>query len=94
MSLSILASVSGSGIIRQIDETGRIVIPKEIRTSLGIDDRDELEISVHRDRIVLAKPTDRCVFCADDKHLELFMHQQVCAVCRVELAALAPGASS
>lgn len=45
-----------TGIIRRVDELGRIVIPKEIRRKLGIKDGDPLEIFTTRDGEVLFKP--------------------------------------
>ena len=75
-----------TGIVRQIDELGRIVIPIEIRKRLAINERDPLEIYVKGERIILAKPTDQCVFCGKTRNLEEFQERQVCAVCRAELA--------
>lgn len=77
-----------TGIVRQIDELGRIVIPIEIRKRLAISERDPLEIYVKGERIILAKPTDSCVFCGKGKNLDEFMERQVCASCRTELSAV------
>ena len=51
------------GIIRRLDELGRVVIPVEMRRMLDLADRDTVEIAVDGDRIVLQKHTPRCVFC-------------------------------
>lgn len=74
-----------TGIVRQIDELGRIVIPIEIRKRLGINERDPLEIYVKGERIILAKPTDSCVFCSKSRNLEQFMERPVCASCRASI---------
>jgi len=79
-----------TGIVRQIDELGRIVIPIEIRKRLAIGERDPLEIYVKGERIILSKPVDQCVFCGKGRNLEQFHERSVCASCRSELSAQAP----
>lgn len=74
-----------TGIVRQIDELGRIVIPIEIRKRLSIGERDPLEIYVKGERIILSKPVDQCVFCGKTRNLELFKEREVCASCRTEI---------
>lgn len=83
-----------TGIVRQIDELGRIVIPIEIRKRLAIAERDPLEIFVKGEKIILGKPVDQCVFCGKQRNLERFMDREVCASCRAELAATMPVAAS
>jgi transcriptional pleiotropic regulator of transition state genes len=75
-----------TGIIRQIDELGRIVIPIEIRKRLAISERDPLEIYVKGERIILSKPVNQCVFCGKTRNLETFHEREVCASCRSELS--------
>ena len=53
-----------TGIVRHVDELGRIVIPIEIRKRLGLGEKDPLEISVQEDVIMLSRPRSSCVFCA------------------------------
>ena len=79
-----------TGIVRQIDELGRIVIPIEIRKRLAIAERDPLEIFVKGEKIILGKPIDQCVFCGKQRNLDSFMERQVCASCRSDLATAAP----
>ena len=50
-----------TGIIRRVDELGRIVIPKEMRKELGIDQKDPIEISIEGSNIVLRKYENKCV---------------------------------
>ena len=52
-----------TGIIRRVDELGRIVIPKEMRRELNIDQKDPIEISIEGQSIVLRKYQNKCVFC-------------------------------
>lgn len=47
--------MKSTGIVRKIDELGRVVVPKELRTTLGISEKDPLEIFVEEDRIILKK---------------------------------------
>ena len=51
------------GIVRKIDELGRIVLPIEIRKTMGIENRDAIEIFVDEDKIVLKKYQPACIFC-------------------------------
>ena len=44
-----------TGIIRRIDDLGRVVIPKEIRNKLNIKEGDPLEISVEGDKVCFEK---------------------------------------
>jgi transcriptional pleiotropic regulator of transition state genes len=80
------ASARAGGVVRRVDELGRIVIPVEIRRRFGIDVRDPLEISVRGETIVLSKPHDACVFCGRTGGLDEFHGRQVCSTCRVELS--------
>jgi AbrB family transcriptional regulator, transcriptional pleiotropic regulator of transition state genes len=76
-----------TGIIRHIDELGRIVIPIEIRKRLGLGEKDELEISVKEETILLSKPQSRCVFCGAADGLFEHHGRAVCEPCAAELAA-------
>ena len=74
------------GIVRNIDELGRIVIPIEIRKRLGLGEKDPLEISVKDDTILLARPRFRCVFCGSEAALREHRGRAVCASCVGTLA--------
>ena len=67
------------GIIRRLDELGRVVIPVEMRRMLDLADRDTVEIAVDGDRIVLQKHTPRCVFCSRSEALVEYHNRRVCA---------------
>jgi transcriptional pleiotropic regulator of transition state genes len=77
----------GGGVVRRVDELGRIVIPVEIRKRFGIRDRDPLEISVQGDSVVLTRPIGRCVFCSSPDDLTEFRDRSVCADCLTLLRA-------
>ncbi|MBQ4600032.1 MAG: AbrB/MazE/SpoVT family DNA-binding domain-containing protein [Oscillospiraceae bacterium] len=70
-----------TGIVRKVDELGRIVLPVELRRSLDIGEKDELEIFLESERIVLQKKDDRCVFCGAVNHLTGFRDRFVCREC-------------
>lgn len=70
-----------SGIVRSIDELGRIVVPKEIRRRLDINCGDPVEILVENDRIILTKHSSCCIFCQSDKDLMSFEGKKICKAC-------------
>jgi transcriptional pleiotropic regulator of transition state genes len=76
-----------TGIVRHIDELGRIVIPSEIRRRFGLVERDRVEISVRGDSIVLSRPRSACIFCGGEVGLEEHRGRAVCRPCIRELAA-------
>lgn len=78
-------TMKSTGIVRKVDELGRVVIPKELRNTLGIAERDPLEIYVEGSRIILQKYETSCVFCSERTD-EMFMGKYVCEECREKLA--------
>ncbi|MFA5561734.1 MAG: AbrB/MazE/SpoVT family DNA-binding domain-containing protein [Eubacteriales bacterium] len=74
-----------TGIVRSIDELGRIVIPKEMRRHLQISERDLLEISLDNDRIVINKYDKSCILCSSTEHLLTFNDKQICLQCLNQL---------
>ena len=75
-----------TGIVRHIDELGRIVIPIEIRKRFGFGEKDPVEISVRGDTILLSKPQSACVFCGRNEALEEHRGRSVCRDCMGEIA--------
>ena len=76
-----------TGIVRKVDELGRIVLPKELRVTLNIKEKDPLEIYVDDDgRIVLKKYEPTCVFCGGMNDIVRFYDYNVCKDCRRKLA--------
>ena len=71
--------------MRKVDEVGRIVLPVELRSVLGIDNRDSVEIFTEDDKIILKKYEPACVFCGETKKVSLFKNKQVCENCIKEL---------
>lgn len=78
--------MKASGIIRRIDDLGRVVIPVEMRRALDIGDREELAISVENSAIVLRRAHTGCVFCGSGKDVMDFRGKLVCPKCVRQLA--------
>ena len=77
--------MKSTGVTRQLDSLGRIVLPIELRRTLGIGTKDYVEIYVNGDEIVLKKHMSRCIFCDTDGELHAFKGKLVCPTCLKEL---------
>ncbi len=77
--------MKSTGIVRKVDELGRIVIPIELRRTLDIDIKDSLEIFVEGSQIILKKYEPTCIFCGAAKNLTNFKGRNVCTNCAKEL---------
>ena len=82
--------MKSTGVVRKIDELGRIVLPSELRRVFGIREGDELEISVNGEQIILQKRQDLCLFCAAEQPSVEFKGRRVCEACARELGQQAP----
>ena len=82
-----MIEMKATGIVRKVDELGRIVLPIELRRNLDIAERDELEIYVDGDSVILRKHEAKCIFCGG---AALYQHQgkNVCADCMDALVRL------
>jgi transcriptional pleiotropic regulator of transition state genes len=78
--------MKSTGIVRRIDELGRIVLPIELRRTLEISIKDGLEIYVEGDTIVLKKYEPSCAFCGNAKDVIDFKGKNVCPACVNEIA--------
>jgi len=75
--------MKSTGIVRKVDELGRVVIPIELRRTLAIAEKDALEIYVDSDRIILRKyePSCACVFCGNADEVTVFKNKNICQEC-------------
>ena len=73
--------MKSTGSIRKVDELGRIVLPIELRRTLDIAERDELEIYMEGDRIILQKFEPSCIFCSSARELVSFRSKNICQEC-------------
>ena len=78
-----------AGIVRDVDKLGRIVIPIEYRNMLGIENGDPVEILAEKDRIILRRYEEGCVFCRGTRNLIELEGKLVCADCASRVAELA-----
>lgn len=77
--------MKSTGFVKKIDELGRILIPKELRSSMELDTRDALEMFVDGDRLVLQKYQPACIFCNNADEIIFFEGRRVCASCLSKL---------
>jgi len=81
--------VKSTGIVRKVDELGRVVIPIELRRTLNIEEKDALEIYVDGEHIILKKYEPACIFCDDARDVETYKGKNICKKCLAELASRA-----
>lgn len=77
--------MKSTGIVRRVDELGRIVLPVELRRTLNITEKDSLEIYVDGRGIMLRKYEPACIFCNSAKDITVFKGKNVCARCVQEM---------
>ena len=77
--------MKSTGIVRRVDELGRIVLPIELRRTLNIGEKDSLEIYVDGSNIMLKKYQPACIFCGGAKDITLFKGKNICGSCLREL---------
>lgn len=81
--------MKSTGIVRKVDELGRIVLPIELRRTLDIEVKDALEIYVDGAQIILKKYEPACIFCGNAKDVANFKGKNICRNCLAEMAAAA-----
>ncbi|MEG2353857.1 MAG: AbrB/MazE/SpoVT family DNA-binding domain-containing protein [Clostridium sp.] len=77
--------MKSTGIVRKIDELGRIVIPIELRRTLDIEIKDSLEIFVDGEQIILKKYNPSCIFCSNARDVVNHKGKNICHSCLDEL---------
>ncbi len=82
-----------TGIVRKIDDLGRVVIPAETRRLFNIREGDPLTIAVEEGAIVIRKLEATCTFCGSSEYVESFEGKGVCASCRARLRQQPPKGS-
>lgn len=73
--------MKSTGIVRRVDELGRVVIPIELRNKFDIKEKDPIEIYVDGSSIVLKKYEPNCIFCGSTKRLVTYKDKLVCSKC-------------
>ena len=80
--------MKATGIVRKVDELGRIVLPIELRRTLDINIKDPMEIFVDDEYIILKKYTPACIFCGSATDIKRIKDKNVCANCLQEMKEL------
>ena len=73
--------MKATGVVRKVDELGRVVVPTECRRKLGINIKDPIEISVNGEYLVLTKYIPRCVFCKGVEDVAEMLGRHICRQC-------------
>lgn len=77
--------MKSTGIVRRVDELGRVVIPIELRRTMEISEKDALEIYVDGESIILKKYEPACIFCGNAKDVINYKGKNICPDCLNEL---------
>ena len=80
--------MKSTGIIRRVDELGRVVLPIELRNKFGITEKDPMEIYVDGSSIILKKFEPNCIFCGNSKKLIDYQGKMICEKCAEKIAKL------
>lgn len=78
-------AMKSTGIVRKVDELGRVVIPIELRRTLQIEQKDALEIYVDGERIILKKYQPACIFCGNADQVRNYKEKNICVDCLNEM---------
>jgi transcriptional pleiotropic regulator of transition state genes len=80
--------MKSTGIIRKVDELGRIVIPIELRNSLKIVEKDPIEIFTDGSSIILKKHEESCIFCGSTEDIIEYKEKLICTKCSKKISKL------
>ena len=73
--------MKSTGIVRNVDDLGRLVLPREFRKHLGIENGTPVEITSEDDKIIIRRHNPRCIFCNGEADVTEFMGKRICADC-------------
>ena len=73
--------MKSTGIVRQMDSLGRIVLPIELRRTLDIAEKDALEIYVDGQSIIMKKYEPNCIFCGNSENIVNYRNKNICPAC-------------
>ena len=80
--------LKSTGVVRKLDQLGRIVLPKELITVLNLKEKDALEIYVDGEQIILKKYEPACVFCGDAREVVNYRGKNICKKCLEEMKSI------
>lgn len=73
--------MKATGIVRKVDELGRVVLPIELRRTLGISEKDPIEIFVEGESVIFKRYEPACVFCNSTTNIKQFRGKLICGEC-------------
>ena len=73
--------MKSTGVVRKVDELGRIVLPVSIRATMNIKEKDSLEIFTDENKIILQKYEPSCTFCSNADNIVFFNNKRICEEC-------------
>ena len=79
--------MKSTGVVRKVDELGRIVLPISIRQIMDINEKDSLEIFTDENKIILQKYQPSCIFCNNADNIVYFNGKRVCEDCLEKIKA-------
>jgi transcriptional pleiotropic regulator of transition state genes len=74
------------GIVRKVDQLGRVVLPKSLRKRYQMNEGEPVEILVQGDHIMLEKYRPKCVFCSSPEKVMEYKEKHICASCMEEMS--------
>ena len=77
--------MKSTGVVRKVDQLGRIVIPMELRRTLGVKECDPMEIYTEGDQIILKKYEPSCIFCGEGRDVINYKGKNICKSCLDEM---------
>ena len=77
--------MKSTGVVRKMDDLGRIVLPIEIRKMMELGEKDAVEIFTDGDKIILRKYQPACIFCGDADNIVFFNGKRICQNCLEEI---------
>ena len=80
--------MKSNGIVRKIDELGRIVLPVNLRRELNIGPNDMVEVYSDEEKIIVKKHIKSCVFCGSEENIIDVNSRSVCKMCTGEICKL------
>ncbi|MDD9268111.1 AbrB/MazE/SpoVT family DNA-binding domain-containing protein [Paenibacillus sp. GCM10023248] len=83
--------MKATGIVRKVDQLGRIVLPIEMRRLLNIGTDDEVKIYCDEERVIVTKCVLNCIFCGSEREPYYFKRKLICKVCLDEIAPVEAG---
>ncbi|MGI6562350.1 MAG: AbrB/MazE/SpoVT family DNA-binding domain-containing protein [Clostridia bacterium] len=78
--------MKATGIVRKVDELGRVVLPMELRKTFDIKIKDAMEIYVDDEAIILKKYEPACIFCGNAQNIVNYSGKNICKECVAKLA--------